>query len=68
MYQNCRRIELNGELREDLMIVDQYYISARYPDALPDGAPYNSFSEKQAEHALETASGLIEKIRAELYE
>jgi HEPN domain-containing protein len=28
--------------------VDQYYITNRWPDALPGGAPFATFTERQA--------------------
>jgi HEPN domain-containing protein len=47
--------------------LDQHYVAARYPDALPGGAPYQVFSKKQASEALTFAALFItaaEKERA----
>jgi len=32
--------------------LDLYYISGRYPDAFPAGAPFEMFTSEQAERAL----------------
>lgn len=48
----AEKLGINGELLEAAMVLDLYYISTRYPDALPGGAPYKSFSKTQATQAL----------------
>lgn len=40
-------------------ILDQYYIPARYPNGLPEGAPFEVYARKQAEEALSYAEALI---------
>jgi len=51
------------QYEEDAGILDQYYIPTRYPDALPDGAPYEVYSEKQAEEAIERARRIVTHVR-----
>jgi HEPN domain-containing protein len=54
-------IRLGGEL-------DQYYVSARYPDALPGIAPSDAFNKKQAGSALRAANEILRWARRQLEE
>ena len=45
-------LELGGQL-------DQYYVSTRYPDALPGIAPTDAFSRGQAQTALRSAGKVL---------
>ena len=45
-------VTLGGEL-------DQYYVSTRYPDALPGVVPSDAFSAAQARSALRAASRIL---------
>lgn len=40
--------------------LDLYYISARYPDAFPSGAPYEYFTEDQASEAVSFAEKFLD--------
>ena len=55
----ARALEINGELEKIAMRLDQYYISARYPDAFLSGAPYEYFTQEQAEEAKEMAENMV---------
>ncbi len=44
--------------------LDQYYIPTRYPNGLPDGAPFEFYTQAQAEAALRGARRLLEAILA----
>ncbi len=46
--------------------LDQYYLSGRYPDALPSGAPYEVFTIEQAEEALKLAERFVFRAREEI--
>jgi HEPN domain-containing protein len=51
-------------------ILDKYYLTTRYPDAIaPPAVPYKSFTEKEAKEAINLASKLLNfvknKIRSE---
>ena len=49
------------------MILDRYYLSTRYPDALPDPAiPFESFSAVDARQALEFATKIVDTVRAKI--
>ncbi len=43
-------------------ILDQYYMATRYPDALPDNAPYEEFNEDQAEEAIGIAQRILSEV------
>jgi len=52
-------LELGGQL-------DQFYVSARYPDALPGIAPSDAFSQAQARGALRAAQRILRWARVQL--
>src|SRR5208283_1113116 len=35
----CAMLAANGEMQRAAGVLDQYYLSGRYPDSLPGGAP-----------------------------
>ena len=51
-------------LRESARRLDQYYVATRYPDALPGGLPFETFSRDQAEEAVEMASEIVTSSRS----
>ena len=53
-------------LREAVCRLDQYYIATRYPDALPGGLPFETYTKGQAEEAVEMASQIVTSSRAYL--
>lgn len=59
----AEELGLNGDVAEAARILDIYYISARYPDGLPEGSPFESFGESQAVEALNWASLILERVR-----
>ncbi len=62
----AKKIGINGEVEEAGKILDLYYISARYPDSLPGGAPFEMFTKKQALEAISLAQIILKKAFAEL--
>lgn len=60
-----RELQINGKLEEAARILDQYYISTRYPDALAGAMPYETYTEKQAAEALEFAALFINTVKSE---
>jgi HEPN domain-containing protein len=55
----CDLLGLEKEARESAGRLDQYYVSGRYPDALPSGAPFEVFTRKQAAEAVRLAGRLV---------
>ena len=52
----------NGDLERMAKRLDLYYISARYPDAFPSGAPFEYFTKDQADEAFAFASQIVEAV------
>ena len=46
-------------LRELAGILDQYYVSARYPNGLAGGVPFEAFGESQAAAAVDAADRFV---------
>jgi len=59
-------LKINGEIEEAGKFLDLFYISARYPDALPAGAPFEMFTKAQAEMAIKSAELIIQRAIAEI--
>jgi len=57
---------VDGEIDEMARILDQYYISTRYPDAFSTGSPSQYFVERQALEALGFAKAFVDRAREEL--
>lgn len=62
----AQAIGINSEVEKAGKSLDVFYISARYPDALPDGAPFEFFEHEQASKALKDATIIIQKAETEL--
>lgn len=66
---SCRELAASlaiaGDLSEQLKEIDQYYMTSRYPDALPGVAPFETFTLRQAQSALDTARAVIERVKSE---
>jgi HEPN domain-containing protein len=58
----AKALEVNGEILDAGKKLDQYYISARYPDAMPDGISSEFISKDQAEEAIHLAEMILDKI------
>ncbi len=56
----------NGELERMGKRLDLYYISARYPDAFPSGAPFEYFDQEQATEAVQFAARIVELVKAKM--
>ena len=53
------RAQVTGELVTLGGELDQYYVSTRYPDALPGVVPSDAFSVAQARSALRAAHKIL---------
>ena len=60
------QIGLTEQITEACAVLDQYYIPTRYPNGLPDGSPFEVYTQKQAEEALETAEKVLKFARKQL--
>jgi HEPN domain-containing protein len=63
----AKELGINGVLESHSIKLDLYYLTARYPDALPDNAvPAEKFNKSMASEAISMASEFISKVKAEL--
>ena len=61
----ARSLEFNAEIEKAGQILDQYYMTTRYPDTLPDGYPGEYFTREQAVEAERLARLILETIESE---
>jgi HEPN domain-containing protein len=61
LFRIIRDLGEDGDLERCARELDLYYISGRYPDAFPDGAPFEILTREQAERAL-TAARTIRRL------
>ncbi len=66
LFQIVKTLGENGILEMRARELDLYYITARYPDAFPAGAPFEIITAEQAERALQGAREIITAIRDRL--
>lgn len=63
----ARDLSINGVLANLSAKLDVYYLTARYPDALPDHAvPSEQFTRDMAEEAERMAGVFLDKVKSEL--
>jgi len=56
-----QNLKINGELERFGKVLDVYYLTTRYPDALPDHSlPSESFDIHQAQDALKMAKNFLD--------
>lgn len=48
-----------AKLKEDISLLDSFYIATRYPNGLPDSIPAKVFNRKPAEEALRMAKAAV---------
>jgi HEPN domain-containing protein len=60
LVQLGSELPLEAGLREELAVLDQYYIPTRYPNGLPGALPYEVYTRKQAEQAAAVSQRVIE--------
>jgi HEPN domain-containing protein len=62
-------LESRADVPDDLLTLggqlDQYYVSTRYPDALPGIVPADAFSAAQARSALQAAGKILRWARTQ---
>ncbi len=63
----AKDLKMNGELATFAVKLDLYYLTARYPDALPENAvPAESFTKTMADEALAMGERFINLVKGEL--
>lgn len=66
LFQMMRLLGENGRLETCARELDIYYISGRYPDAFPAGAPCELITEGQAERAQAAAQEIHDLLKARI--
>ena len=51
------------EIKKCSLTLEKFYIPTRYPDAYPEGSPYEFYDTEEADKALECSSKIIEFVR-----
>lgn len=60
----AQELNINSDILKAGRRLDQYYISSRYPDALPDiGVPSDFFDADQSQEALCFAEMILKKVQ-----
>ena len=54
------------DLIERAKVLDNFYISTRYPNAHPEGAPFEHYGPLQSEQALEHAGAILDFARSKM--
>jgi HEPN domain-containing protein len=63
LYLIIKELKENGQLEACARELDIYYISSRYPDALPAGAPFEILTQEQAQRALQSAKIIFNLVK-----
>ena len=64
LVELSKELDFEIESIDDLAILDQYYIPTKYPNGLTGSVPYEVYTEKQTDHALEVCEDIIERARS----
>ncbi len=59
-------VEVPEDLVEKAKVLDSFYISPRYPDSYPEGAPFEYFGPLQSEVAIQYAKQILEFVRSQM--
>jgi HEPN domain-containing protein len=59
-------VEIPNDLIEKGKVLDNFYTPTRYPNAHPEGAPFEHYAKLQSEDAIHYASEIVEFVRAHL--
>lgn len=59
-------IPVRREMIERSMVLDSYYISPRYPNGHPEGAPFEHYGTLQSTEALRYAREIIDFVRSQM--
>ncbi len=63
----CQKHDLRfADFLSECIVIDQYYIPTRYPDAIPGTAPGGTPSDAEAEEAIVSAEKILQFIKRRL--
>lgn len=67
-FKIAQALGVNAEIQEASKKLDLYYITARYPDAFPEGRPSEFLTRDDAEEALKLSETVLRILRSEIHE
>ena len=59
-------VDVPGELIDKGRVLDNFYIPPRYPNAHPEGAPFEHYGPLQSEEAIRYAREIVEFVRTQM--
>ena len=59
-------MDISHRMKDELSVLDQYYIPTRYPNGLPGSVPYAVYTERQAKDAVRAAKDVVAIARKKL--
>lgn len=59
----AERLAVNGDIEKAGRVLDLYYVSGRYPDSFPEGAPCDFFTVEQASQAIALAETILARVK-----
>ena len=59
-------LSVPDDLVDKARVLDAYYVTARYPNGFPEGAPFEHFGKLQAEEAVKYAGEILEFVRSKM--
>jgi HEPN domain-containing protein len=60
------RAEVDAELVDKARVLDAGYVSTRYPNGHPEGAPFEHYGDLQSREAIAYAGEIIGFVRAQM--
>ncbi len=67
LRKQCQLLDMAfAQFHAACIVVDQYYIPTRYPDAVPGSKPTGLPSKTEAQDALETAETILKFVKSRL--
>lgn len=66
LFQIVRSLSEDEELERCARELDLYYVSGRYPDAFPGGAPFEILTADQARSAVTAAETVVALVRGRI--
>lgn len=68
LSERCGKYDSDFEKIKSIgAILDKYYLTTRYPDAIPPpAAPFESFTEKEAQDAINFATEILDLVKSKI--
>jgi len=68
LIEKCARYNSEfGSMRDSGAVLDKYYLTTRYPDAIaPPALPYESYTEREAQEALKLTREILDTVSKQL--